>query len=380
MKKRKLLIVMATVTVVGASIAACGTTSTTSTKTNTTATPATESVRVDDDTNSTDSEPDTAADVSNSYNNTAELLAKFPIVNATPVDSDMEKGIQNRLLNGFENWNRGYDAWKAWGDILYTKDSIYNVHGARLTLAEYQASMDATLSKINIQMGKFNNMIICDDWAAIHYDINTTVQGKTNPGSTMEFIHFKDYGDDLGVRVVEGWGGAKDDSFDAMSMFQTEEEKKAQQEATNAVLNYVIPTTDDLAVKYPIKNPTTDHSDNATAIKNSILKDFDAWNQGADKWSTEADSFYSTNATIEGKSGVMSLAEYKDSVKKAEKTTNVKKLYFDNILISGDWAAIHYRYTSENLETKEKAAGDSMQFIHFVKDGDGVKADSTWMK
>jgi hypothetical protein len=240
--------------------------------------------------------------------------------------------------------------------------------------------MDATLSKIDIQMGNFNNMVICDDWAAINYDITTTVQGKSNPGSTMEFIHFKDYGEDLGVRVLEGWGGAKDDSFESMCMFQTEEEKKAQQEATDAVLNYVMPNTDDLEAKYPVKNPTTDHSDNAVAMKKSIIEDFDAWNQGVDKWSTEADSFYTADAKITGKNGEMTLDEYKDSVKEAAKTNNVQKLYFDNILISGDWAAIHYRYTSEDLTTKEKKAGDSMQFIHFVKDGDGVKVDSAWMK
>lgn len=44
--------------------------------------------------------------------------------NPTAVTSDLEENIQNRLLTGFENWNRGFDAWKAWGDILYTNDSI----------------------------------------------------------------------------------------------------------------------------------------------------------------------------------------------------------------------------------------------------------------
>lgn len=140
-------------------------------------------------------------EIINSYGNTEELLQKFPVMYPTSLQSKLEKDIQNRLLTGFENWNRGYDAWKAWGNILYTEDSYYNVHGARLTLAEYQQSMDVTLKKMNIQMGQFKNMVICDNWVGIQYEISTN--GK--PGTTMEFVQFKDYGDKLGVRVVEGW-------------------------------------------------------------------------------------------------------------------------------------------------------------------------------
>ena len=81
-------------------------------------------------------------EIVNSYDNTDELLKKFPVNNPTSAVTDIEKKILNRLLTGFENWNRGFAAWKAWGNILYTEDSIYNVHGARLTLAHYQAAMN----------------------------------------------------------------------------------------------------------------------------------------------------------------------------------------------------------------------------------------------
>ena len=56
-------------------------------------------------------------------------------------------------------------------------------------------------------MGAFNNMIICDDFCAIRYDIIMIVGEKENPGTVMEFVKFKDYGEELGTRVVEGWGG-----------------------------------------------------------------------------------------------------------------------------------------------------------------------------
>ena len=92
-----------------------------------------------------DSEPkkeeEEVIDIVNSYNNTEELIKKFPVENPTSVKKDLEEKIQNRLLTGFENWNRGFKAWKAWGEILYTKESIYNVHGARLTLAHYKDPM-----------------------------------------------------------------------------------------------------------------------------------------------------------------------------------------------------------------------------------------------
>ncbi len=77
-------------------------------------------------------EKDEEIDVLNSYNNTKELIKKYPVINNTTVLPGLEEKIQNRLLTGFENWNRGFKTWKAWGNILYTNDSIYNVHGARL--------------------------------------------------------------------------------------------------------------------------------------------------------------------------------------------------------------------------------------------------------
>lgn len=50
----------------------------------------------------------------------------------------MAKKIQNRMLNGFNTWNLGYDAWEHWGEVLYSPESIYNVHSVHFTLGEYQ--------------------------------------------------------------------------------------------------------------------------------------------------------------------------------------------------------------------------------------------------
>ena len=118
-------------------------------------------------------------EVLNSYFNTEELKKKFTTTYTTTVNEGIEKRIQNRLLTGFENWNRGFNAWKEWGNILYTKDSIYNVHGARLTLEHYQQAMDIALKQADIIIGNFYNMLIVNNFCAIHYDFQTN--GRFTP-------------------------------------------------------------------------------------------------------------------------------------------------------------------------------------------------------
>lgn len=126
---------------------------------------------------------------------TEELLKSFPITYETPAEKPLEKKIQNRMLNGFHTWNLGFDAWKHWGEVLYTKDSIYHVHGVRFTLAEYQMAMNIGLKAIDMQMGRFNNMVLCDDWTAIRYYSRIEKDGKPDVKQNMEFVHFVQAGD-----------------------------------------------------------------------------------------------------------------------------------------------------------------------------------------
>ena len=206
---------------------------------------------------STNNEDDDDVDIVNSYNNTEELIKKFPVINPTTIQKGLEEKIQNRLLTGFENWNRGFKAWKKWGNILYTQDSIYNVQGARLTLSQYQKAMDVTLTQSIIKMGDFHNMLICGNFTAIYYDDIKIKDGKEYPGTVMEFVVFKDYGEELGTRVVEGWGGTKNNKgYDSMCNFQDEKGKKEQEEQNNYNLNYKIPDNKDLNQKYPVKYPS----------------------------------------------------------------------------------------------------------------------------
>lgn len=323
----------------------------------------------------------TSVNIVNSYDNTHELIQKFPVLNPTHVEPGIGEKIQNRLLSGFENWNRGFDAWKAWGNILYTPDSIYNVHGARLTLAEYQAAMNTTLKQVDLIMGAFRNMIICDDWCAIHYDITTVAGGHEIPGSVMEFVNFKDYGGELGTRVVEGWGAPKDGAYKGMAMFRGPVSIEIQEKNEAEVLAYQIPETDDLVVRYPIMHPTTDYSELAAEIREAILTDFDRWNQGDKAWADWADTFYAPGFTgTDGSGKTLDLASYKAAMQAYRAATQEQRLYFDSMLISGDWAAIHYRTVCVNPETGEKEAGDRMQFLRFERTERGVQVNASWAK
>ena len=320
-------------------------------------------------------------DIVNSYNNTKELIEKYPVGNPTTVQSGIEERIQNRLLTGFENWNRGFKAWKAWGKILYTDDSIYNVHGARLTLAHYQDAMDIALQQTKITMGSFHNMLINDEFTAIHYDFITGEGDQQKKGKVMEFVKFKEYGEELGTRVEEGWGSTKDVSYYGMINFQGDEEREVQQQQLDYMLKYEIPETDDLKLKYNITNPTKYIDDNAEDILKIILTGFDKWNEGIKQYLEWVDTAYDANATsssLDERDRTMDV--FKKEMEDLCKNHTIKKLYFDNILIRDNWAALHYRYTNYNSEDKSTNAGDRMQFLKFEKKDDSLKIVASWIQ
>lgn len=74
------------------------------------------------------------------------------------------------------------------------------------------------------------------------------------------------------------------------------------------------------------------------------------------------------------------MEEYKNAMQELITKQNIEKLYFDNILIRDDWAALHYRYRTENKETNEKDVGDRMQFLKFELKESGYKIISSWIK
>ena len=328
------------------------------------------------------SEENDDVEIVNSYDNTDELIKKFPVEYPITVQDGIEKRIQNRLLTGFENWNRGFKAWKKWGDILYTNASIYNTNGVRLTLAEYQKAMDVTLKQIPIELGQFHIMLICGNYTAIYYDSIQTVRGVKNKGTVMEFVHFKEYDEGLGTRVVVGWGGTKGSSFDSMRSFQNEQGKMLQDELIHMLTNYQVPSSGTLRERYPILYPT-DYLDKEKADKfiEIILTGFDKWNNGIDNYKNWIEGVYTTNASFTVTDGSeKSIKTYKDYIDTETADKKIIKLYADNILVRDDWAATHYRYRYEYLESGKKDVGDRMQFFKFIKEGTDYKIEKTWIK
>ncbi len=330
-----------------------------------------------------DDNPVDDVEIVNSYDNTEELMKKFPLLNPITVQDGIEKRIQNRLLTGFENWNRGYKAWKKWGDILYTNASIYNVNGARLTLGQYQQAMDVTLSRVNIQLGDFHNMVICGEYTGIFYDDAHIRDGVRENGTVMEFVRFKDYGDGLGTRVVVGWGGTKGNSYNNMIKFQGDHEKMVQDELTNLLMNYQIPTTGTLRERYPIVYPV-EYLDTEKANKfiDIIMEGFDKWNTNIDDYITWLSQGYTSDAKSYGLEGEeRDMAAYGTAMRRLVAQKTIKKLYFDNILVRDNWAAIHYRYRSITTDKKEKYVGDRMQFLRFKEvGGNNYKIEATWIQ
>lgn len=138
-------------------------------------------------------------------------MAVTTIKYETPVEKEMERKIKDRLFNGFNNWNGGYDGWLKWCDTLYEPDAYYNIPGPtgqiRLTLQQYKDAMGKLFESFTMDLGNFENMIIKDDWCAIRYTVNITnlKTGEKILQNTMEFVKFKDNPSPEGVRVVEGW-------------------------------------------------------------------------------------------------------------------------------------------------------------------------------
>ena len=322
--------------------------------------------------------------VLNSYDNTDELIQKYPVINPTEVKDGIEKQIQNRLLTGFENWNRGFDTWKAWGNILYINDSIYNVHGARLSLASYQAAMDISLKQQTILMGDFHNMIIINDFAAIHYDFKSGPKGgELKTSRVMEFVKFKDYGKELGTRVVEGWGSTKDQTVEGLKTFQEEKEKQEQAIQDHFFMKYYqLPITTNLKEKYFIINPTEYSGENANDILNTILEGFEKWNTDINSYKSWVDTAYDSNAISSSLSEVdRTMTIYKEEMETLFAQEKIEKLYFDNILTRDDWAAIHYRYRRFNKTTNELTSfGDRMEFFKFERKNGALKITGNWIQ
>ncbi|MBQ7546388.1 MAG: hypothetical protein IJT41_05450 [Clostridia bacterium] len=112
-------------------------------------------------------------------------------------------------------------------------------------------------------------------------------------------------------------------------------------------------------------------------MKDAILKDFENWNSGFGAWSAWADQFYTEDVQYDYRGTQYDLGGLKDAMRPKLETS--QRVRINNILISEDWAAIHF-WSSVTNENGEKEAENHMQFLHFVKTDSGVKVDMCFAK
>ena len=241
--------------------------------------------------------------------------------------------------------------------------------------------MDIALKQADIIMGNFYNMLIVNNFCAIHYDFQTN--GRSH--HVMEFVEFADYGNGTyDTRVVEGWGSTKDSTYYGTINFQGSEEKKEQEELNNLLLTYQLPTDhdDDLQKKYLIKYDFNNSDSDADAIFNIILNGFDSWNNGYSTYQTWVNGKFDQNATsFSMKEEYRNLTTYLEEIEELFKNEEITKLYFDNVLIREKWAAIHYRYRRFDKKNFKVSVGDRMEFFQFKEDGSGnLKIIWNWIQ
>ena len=131
-------------------------------------------------------------------------MAYVNIKREPKAEKEIEVAIRDRLLNGFANWNGGYDAWLEWCNTLYEPDAHYNVYGKRMTLQEYKDMMGLLFKKYTMELGDFENMFIQDNWCAIRYSvtIKDLKSGKEYPQQRITVVQLVHYLNRHGCNVV----------------------------------------------------------------------------------------------------------------------------------------------------------------------------------
>ena len=93
------------------------------------------------------------------------------------------------------------------------------------------------------------------------------------------------------------------------------------------------------------------------------------------------DTYFDLNAKSTGlERNERTMTEYKEEITTLFGKEEIKKLYFDNVLIRDNWAGIHYRFRSKDIATNEISVGDRMEFLKFEQQGVDLKIIGYWIK
>ena len=125
---------------------------------------------------------------------TDDLEEKYPVVYPTTIDTEMGQKMKELILQDFDSWNGGTDAYSAWVDTFYTDEMMYDFKGEKYTdKDELKAAMKDMVE--TQQRVRINNILISEDWAAIHFwTVTTDAEGKKEADNHMQFLHFVEDG------------------------------------------------------------------------------------------------------------------------------------------------------------------------------------------
>lgn len=99
---------------------------------------------------------------------------------------ELSAKIQSRMLNGFNRWNMGYDEWEKLIDSFYADNISLNYLGEDISPDDYKAEVRKQTE--NTKKVRINNILISEDWAAVHYwTVTTAEDGTKDADNHMEF-------------------------------------------------------------------------------------------------------------------------------------------------------------------------------------------------
>ena len=130
------------------------------------------------------------------FPSTTVLKDKYKVKYPSKYSEDYANTLIDIILNGFESWNTGITAYENWLDSNFDTNAVFcGLEKVNRTMRVYKQEIGELFIKNTIKKIYFDNILIRDKWAALHYRFTNTTSGKTTVGDRMEFLQFEKQGD-----------------------------------------------------------------------------------------------------------------------------------------------------------------------------------------
>ena len=137
------------------------------------------------------------------FPDTTDLREKYVIKYPTTYIDANANQILNKILNGFESWNNGLSYYLNWVDNSFDANAFSSSMDEReRNMTQYKEEITELFQNNTITKLYFDNFLIRDNWAAIHYRYRKeNYKGSEKyVGDRMEFFKFE--GEDQNLKIV----------------------------------------------------------------------------------------------------------------------------------------------------------------------------------